>query len=181
MKGFKLLNTLLFSKIVTEKKSQFFSSDNKNSEFEKLGSEIKKNVSNLYGGRSLRIRAVDAGSTNAEEIELTALTNAYYDIDRFGLSFVASPRHADMLFVTGPVTRNLEKALLATYEAAPQPCIVVAVGDGAIDGGIWKDSYAVVGGVDKVIPVHVRIPGDPPTPTEILIGVLAALKNHKGK
>ena len=86
-----------------------------------------------------------------------------------------------MLFVTGPVTRNLEKALLTTYEAVPQPCIVVAVGDGAIDGGIWKESYAVVGGVDKVIPVHIRIPGDPPTPTDILVGVLGALRNYKDK
>ena len=148
----------------------------KDVEFEKTGEELKKIIGNLYGGRSLRIRAVDAGSTNGEEIELTALNNAYYDIDRFGLSFVASPRHADMLFVTGPVTRNLETALKTTYEAAPTPCIVVAVGDGAIDGGIWKDSYAVVGGADKVIPVHIKIPGDPPSPTAILKGVLSALQ-----
>lgn len=144
-------------------------------EFEQVGEEVKKTIKRLYGGRSLRIRAVDGGSTNAEEIEFTALNNAYYDIDRFGLTFVASPRHADMLFVSGPVTRNLENAVKTTYEAAPQPCIVVALGDGAIDGGIWKDSYAVVGGVDAVIPVHIRIPGDPPTPTEILRGVLQAL------
>jgi Ni,Fe-hydrogenase III small subunit len=183
MKIFKLLDTLFLGEKVTENKGGFFLSieAGKDDEFEKVGSEIKEIVGNLYGGRSLHIRAVDAGSTNAEEIELTALTNAYYDIDRFGLSFVASPRHADMLFVTGPVTRNLEKALLTTYEAAPTPCIVVAVGDGAIDGGIWKDSYAVVGGVDKVIPVHICIPGDPPTPTKILRGILGALKNHKGK
>ncbi len=183
MKTFKLLDTLFFGKKVTEKKDSFFSPTEveRDVEFEKAGREIKKIIGKLYSGRSLRIRAVDAGSTNAEEIELTALTNAYYDIDRFGLSFVASPRHADMLFVTGPVTRNLEKALLATYEAAPHPCIVVAVGDGAIDGGIWQDSYAVVGGVDKVIPVHIRIPGSPPTPTEIMRGVLAALRKHKEK
>jgi len=148
----------------------------KDVEFEAVGEEIKQNIERLYGGRSLRIRAVDAGSTNGEEIELTALNNAYYDIDRFGLTFVASPRHADMLFVTGPVTRNLETALLTTYEAAPTPCMVVAVGDGAIDGGIWQGSYAVVGGADKVIPVHVKIPGDPPTPTAILRGVLEALQ-----
>lgn len=132
----------------------------------------------LYGGRSLRIRAVDAGSTNAEEIELTALGNAYYDIERFGLSFVASPRHADMLFVTGPVTRNLEQALKATYEAAPHPCLVVAVGDGACTGGMWKGSYAVVGAVEKVIPVHLKIPGDPPSPTDILKALTAALKTR---
>lgn len=180
MKAFRLINTLLFGKKVTENKSDFLVLE-ENGEFEKIGKEVQSIVKNLYGGRSLRIRAVDAGSTNAEEIELTALTNAYYDIDRFGLTFVASPRHADMLFVTGPVTRNLEKALLTTYEAAPQPCIVAAVGDGAIDGGIWKDSYAVVGGADKVIPVHIRIPGDPPTPTDILKGVLKALRIHNVK
>ena len=181
MKAFRLLETLLFGKKVTQKRGEFLASVAllRDAEFEKTGREIKKIISELYGGRSLRIRAVDAGSTNAEEIELTALTNAYYDIDRFGLSFVASPRHADMLFVTGPVTLNLERALRTTYESAPQPCIVVAIGNGAIDGGIWQDSYAVVGGVDKVIPVHLRIPGDPPTPTAILTGVLAALRNFK--
>ena len=144
------------------------------------GEELRTTLRRLYGGRSLRIRAVDAGSTNAEELELTALGNAYYDIERFGLSFVASPRHADMLMVTGPVTRNLEHALRTTYEAAPQPCIVVAVGDGACDGGIWRDSYAVVGPVDAVIPVHIRIPGDPPSPEEILRGLAAGLRAAGG-
>jgi Ni,Fe-hydrogenase III small subunit len=142
-----------------------------------VGQELRATIARLYGGRSLRIRAVDGGSTNAEEIELTALGNAYYDIERFGLSFVASPRHADMLFVTGPVTRNLERAVRTTYEAAPQPCIVVAVGDGACTGGIWKDSYAVVGPVESVIPVHIRIPGDPPSPAQILSGILHALRS----
>lgn len=177
MKALKLLNFLLFPPKVTEKAETFLALE-KDAEFEKVGEEVKRIVDQLYGGRSLRIRAVDGGSTNAEEIELTALNNAYYDIDRFGLSFVASPRHADMLFVTGPVTRNLETAVRTTYEAAPQPCIVVAVGDGACTGGIWKDSYAVVGPVEAVIPVHVRIPGDPPTPTDILRGVLHALHNQ---
>ncbi|HBR78881.1 MAG TPA: hypothetical protein DEA46_00435, partial [Candidatus Moranbacteria bacterium] len=142
---------MLWQKNVTQNKSDFLVLE-KNEDFEKVGQKINDIVKNLYGGRSLRIRAVDAGSTNAEEIELTALNNAYYDIDRFGLSFVASPRHADILFVTGPVTRNLEQALKTTYEATPKPCIVVAIGDGACTGGIWKDSYAVVGAVDKVIP-----------------------------
>ena len=137
--------------------------------------EIRAVTRRLYGGRSLRIRAVDAGSTNAEEIELMALGNAYYDIERFGLSFVASPRHADILMVTGPVVRNLEHALRATYEAAPHPCLVVAVGDGACDGGIWRGSYAVVGPVDQIIPVHVKIPGDPPSPAEILRGLARGL------
>ncbi|HEX8974180.1 MAG TPA: formate hydrogenlyase [Patescibacteria group bacterium] len=177
MKLLQLLRILLLGPRVTEKVE--IPKTPEDAEFEKVGEEVKEIVKNLYGGRSLRIRAVDAGSTNGEEIELTALNNAYYDIDRFGLSFVASPRHADMLFVSGPVTRNLERALKTTYEAAPQPCIVVALGDGAIDGGIWKDSYAVVGGVEKVIPVHVKVAGDPPRPVEILRGVLSALRSQE--
>ena len=180
MKMFQLLKILLSGQKVTENEKNFKKTSKEDLEFEQAGEELKKIIKNLYGGRSLRIRAVDAGSSNAEEIEFTALNNAYYDIDRFGLTFVASPRHADMLFVTGPVTRNLENALRTTYEAAPSPCIVVALGDGAIDGGIWKDSYAVVGGVDKVIPVHIRIPGDPPSPTEILRGVLHAISSVEG-
>jgi Ni,Fe-hydrogenase III small subunit len=180
MKLAKLLGFLLFSAKVTEKSSTFLE-NNTDNDFTEVGLEVKKIVQKLYGGRSLRIRAVDGGSTNAEEIELTALNNAYYDIDRFGLSFVASPRHADLLFVTGPVTRNLETAVRTTYEAAPQPCIVVAVGDGACTGGIWQDSYAVVGPVEKVIPVHIKIPGDPPTPTAILRGVLEVLRQKENK
>lgn len=148
-------------------------------EGEVIGEELRRIVRKLYGGRALQIRAVDGGSTNAEESELTMLGNAYYDIERFGLSFAASPRHADMLLVTGPVTRNLERAVRSSYESAPQPCIVVAVGDGACTGGIWKDSYAVVGPVESVIPVHVKIPGDPPKPTDILRGILHALRARK--
>lgn len=169
----RLFRTLFLGPHVTEETSAFSTKD----ELQSVGEEVKQIVASLYGGRSLRIRAVDGGSTNAEEIELTALNNAYYDIERFGLSFVASPRHADMLFVTGPVTRNLEAAVRTTYEAAPQPCMVVAVGDGACTGGIWKDSYAVVGAVENVIPVHVKIPGDPPSPADILRGILHVLKH----
>lgn len=180
MRFTKLLGILLAGPRVTEDEKKF-TEPSGDASFEEVGEELEKVIKNLYGGRSLRIRAIDAGSTNGEEIEFTALNNTYYDIDRFGLSFVASPRHADMLFVSGPVTRNLENALRTTYEAAPQPCIVVALGDGAIDGGIWKDSYAVVGGADKVVPVHVRIPGDPPTPTQILRGVLDALNQSNEK
>jgi Ni,Fe-hydrogenase III small subunit len=143
------------------------------------GAELRAVIASLYGGRSLRIRAVDAGSTNAEELELLALGNAYYDIERFGLSFVASPRHADLLMVTGPVVRNLEQALRTTYDAAPHPCLVVAVGDGACTGGIWRGSYAVVGAVDQVIPVHISIPGDPPSPGEILRGLARGLRRHR--
>jgi len=171
----KLFRTLFLGPKVTEERSVFASDDES---LVTAGAELKQIIDSLYGGRSLRIRAVDGGSTNAEEIELTALNNAYYDIERFGLSFVASPRHADMLFVTGPVTRNLEAAVRTTYEAAPQPCIVVAVGDGACTGGIWKDSYAVVGAVENVIPVHIKIPGDPPSPTDMLKALSGALKKH---
>ncbi len=174
MSLFSLGKYLFFGPRVTESKKVFESAD---ASIEEVGQELRDTIKNLYGGRSLRIRCVDGGSTNAEEIELTALNNAYYDIERFGLSYVASPRHADMLFVTGPVTRNLERAVKTTYEAAPQPCLVVAVGDGACTGGIWKDSYAVVGPVESVILVHVKIPGDPPTPMEILKGILCAIRS----
>lgn len=173
----KLLNYLFLSPRVTQPAAQFAIKDQNSVEV--VGAELKKIIKNLYGGRSLRIRAVDGGSTNAEENELTALGNAYYDIERFGLSFVASPRHADMLWVTGPVTRNLERAVKTTYEAAPQPCIVVAVGDGACTGGIWKDSYAVVGPVEAVIPVDIKIAGDPPSPEQMIAGILEALKQSK--
>jgi len=172
----KLLNRLFLKSSVTEDKSKYI--NQKDQKLEKIGKELKEIITKLYGGRSLRIRAVDGGSCNGEEIELTALGNAYYDIDRFGLSFVAAPRHADILFVTGPVTRNLERAVKTTYEAAPEPCIVVAIGDGACDGGMWKDSYAVVGAAEKVIPVHYKIYGNPPTPTQILSGMLNILKKN---
>jgi Ni,Fe-hydrogenase III small subunit len=143
---------------------------------------IKKEISNkikkIFHG-SLAIRAVDAGSTNACEQELTALSNPYYDIERFGIHFVASPRHADMLMVTGPVTRNMAEALLKTYNATPDPKIVVAVGDDAIDGGIFKGSYAVLDGVHNVIPVNYQIPGDPPSPFIILSSLLYILKSFE--
>lgn len=140
-----------------------------------VGENLRKAIRTLYGGRALRIRHVDAGSTNAEEYEMTALGNAYYDIERFGLSFVASPRHADILTVSGPVTRNMAHALTTAYEMMPEPRMVVAVGDGAITGGIWKGSYAVVGPVSDLLPVDFDIPGDPPSPRAILEGLLKAL------
>lgn len=144
-----------------------------------VGDNLRATIKALYGGRALRIRHVDAGSTNGEEYELTALGNGYYDIERFGLSFVASPRHADVLTVSGPVTRNMEAALKTAYEMTPHPKLVVALGDGAVTGGIWRDSYAVVGPVDAVIPVDVRIPGDPPMPEAILAGLLEAVSRGK--
>lgn len=136
---------------------------------------IDKKVKKLFGG-SLAIREVDAGSTNACEQELTALTNTYYDVERFGIHFVASPRHADMLMVTGPVSRNMAEALRKTYDATPNPKIVVAVGDDAIDGGIFKGSYATLDGVHNVIPVNFQIPGDPPSALTILSSLLYILE-----
>src|SRR5215475_7695806 len=128
-------------------------------------------------GRSLAIREVDAGSCNACELEIHALGNAFYDLERFGLRFVASPRHADVLMVTGPVTKNMREALLRTYDATPDPKWVVAVGDCAVDGGLFAESYAVAGGVKNVIPVDLHIRGCPPSPTELLKGLLALLES----
>ena len=128
-------------------------------------------------GRSLSIRQVDAGSCNGCELEIHALNNAFYDLERFGLHFVASPRHADVLLVTGPVTKNMREALKRTYDATPDPKWVIAVGGCAADGGIFSKSYAVVGGVHEVVPVDLRIPGCPPTPTQLLAGLLALLES----
>lgn len=129
-------------------------------------------------GRSLAIREVDAGSCNGCELEIHATGNAYYDIERFGLRFVASPRHADVLMVTGPVTWNMREALERTYDATPAPKWVVAVGDCARDGGCFAGSYAIVGGVSDVIPVDLHISGCPPAPGKILSGLLALLEKN---
>lgn len=127
-------------------------------------------------GRSLSIREIDAGSCNGCELEIHALSNAFYDIERFGIRFVASPRHADVLLVTGPVTKNMREALERTYHATPSPKWVVALGDCARDGGCFAGGYAVVGGVAAVIPVDLHIPGCPPSPTDMLKGLLALLE-----
>lgn len=124
-------------------------------------------------GRSLSIREVDAGSCNGCELEIHALNNAFYDLERFGLRFVASPRHADVLLVTGPVTRNMRVALERTYRSTPDPKWVVAVGDCGFDGGCFAGSYACVGGVGAVIPVDLHIKGCPPRPADLLKGLLA--------
>jgi Ni,Fe-hydrogenase III small subunit len=139
-----------------------------------VGKDLDRKIRAL-SRRSIHIREVDSGSCNAPELEINALNNPIYDIERFGLHFVASPRHADMLLVTGPVTRNMEMALRKTYETTPDPKIVVAIGDCARDCGIFKNSYAVVGGVDKVIPVDAYIKGCPPRPQELLYGILHVL------
>ena len=127
-------------------------------------------------GRSLSIREVDAGSCNGCELEIHALNNAFYDLERFGLRFVASPRHADVLMVTGPVTKNMREALERTYNATPSPKWVVAVGDCAFDGGLFSQSYAVAGGVSAVVPVDLHIRGCPPTPVDLLRGLLALMQ-----
>lgn len=131
-------------------------------------------------GRSLSIRQVDAGSCNGCELEIQALNNAFYDLEQFGLRFVASPRHADVLLVTGPVTLNMREALLRTYNATPDPKWVIALGTCAANGGIFAGSYAVAGGVSDVVPVDLHIRGCPPSPTQILCGLLALLTHTGG-
>src|SRR5258708_39271314 len=129
-------------------------------------------------GRSLAIREGDAGSCNGCELEIQALSNAFYDLERFGLRFVASPRHADVLLVTGPVTKNMREALERTYRATPDPKWVVAVGDCARDGGLFAGSYACLGGLASVAPVHLHIAGCPPPPVQLLKGLLALLSDE---
>src|SRR5438874_8447382 len=130
-------------------------------------------------GRSLSIREVDAGSCNGCELEIHALNNAFYDLERFGLRFVASPRHADVLLVTGPLTKNMREALERTYNATPDPKWVIAVGDCAAAGGIFSGSYAVVGDVNKVVPVDLHIRGCPPDPVALLKGLLALMEPER--
>lgn len=147
----------------------------KSDEIEWLGKAcqtlIKKHFSN-----SLSIRLVDAGSCNGCELEIHALNNAFYDIERFGIHFVASPRHADMLLVTGPVSKHMEEALKITYNAMPEPKLVVAIGDCGANGGEFGVSYASRGAVSNVIPVDAVIKGCPPTPTQLLKGILTVIK-----
>src|SRR5713101_7032816 len=147
---------------------------NVEADVESVGQKAREKIQNLLG-RSLSIREVDAGSCNGCELEIVALNNPIYDIERFGIHFVASPRHADMLLVTGPVTRNMGLALLKTYRAMPEPKVVVAVGACGISGGIFGENYASLGGVDKVLPVDVYIPGCPPRPQALIHGILLAV------
>jgi Ni,Fe-hydrogenase III small subunit len=141
-----------------------------------LGGQLAEAARNRLG-RSLSIRQVDAGSCNACELEIHALSNAYYDLERFGLRFVASPRHADVLLVTGPVTWNMKEALERTWAATPAPKWVIAAGACAIDGGLFAGGYACAGGVAAVIPVDLRIAGCPPTPTALLQGLLTLMRS----
>ena len=145
-----------------------------------LGHELERKIRKLFG-RTLAIREVDAGSCNGCEIEITGLASPVYDMERFGMHFVASPRHADLLLVTGPVTRNMEVPLRKTYEATPDPKFVVAVGDCAQTCGVFRGGYGVVGPVHAVIPVDVSVGGCPPEPQDILRGILRALDRSPDK
>src|SRR5437667_5332980 len=145
-----------------------------------IASALDRRIKTLFG-RALAIREVDAGSCNGCELEITGLASPVYDMERFGMHFVASPRHADLLLVTGPVTRNMETPLRKTYEATPEPRLVVSVGDCAKTCGVFAGSYAVVGPVSSVIPVDVHIAGCPPEPFDILRGMLHALGRLDGR
>lgn len=147
-------------------------------EIERIGRALQAEIGAIFG-QSLAIRALDTGSDNATEIEINNLSNAFYDAERFGITFVASPRHADVLLVTGAVTHNMAIAAKKTYEAMPSPKYVVAVGDDACTGGIFAGSYAVLGGADKILPVDLKIPGNPPSPAEILAGLLALMQRAR--
>jgi len=149
-------------------------------EVEKTGRELKAAVDAVFG-HSLAIRELDTGSDNATEIEINNLTNPFYDCERFGISFVASPRHADVLIVTGAVTHNMAVAAQKTYDAMPSPKFVVAVGDDACNGGMFKGTYGVLGGADALFSVDVKIPGNPPTPLQILAGLLALMERAREK
>jgi len=168
----KLLFENLFGKPATEA-----SPGSDDAALQEIGRALERETRNLLG-RSLSIREVDAGSCNACELELHALNNAYYDVERFGIRFVASPRHADVLLVTGPVTKNMREALERTYRATPNPKWVVAVGDCACSGGLFRSSYACVGPVDEVLKVDLHILGCPPRPVELLKGLLALLRKN---
>jgi len=164
----------MFEKKVTERLSS------EDEELRTLRIRLKKDIQKIFG-RSISIREVDCGSDNAAEIELNNLSTPYYDIERFGIGFVASPRHADILIVTGSVTHNMENALKKVYEATPNPKWVIAVGDDACDGGIFRNTYAVNNGVEDIIPVDMKIPGNPPTPTEIIKGLLYLMEKIRAQ
>ena len=168
-----LLQKIFRTGIVTES----LASDD--TEIVQLVKRIDESSRRLFG-RALAIREVDAGSCNGCEIEITGLTGPVYDSERFGIHFVASPRHADMLLVTGPVTHNMEMPLRKTYDATPNPKLVVAVGDCAETCGVFKGSYAVAGSVDQIIPVNAFVRGCPPEPADILRGILTALDRAPG-
>lgn len=172
---FRILKQTLRSGIVTEELPAI-----NDPELEAVGIQLRRAIDERFG-RSLAIRQVDAGSCNGCELEIHALNNPYYDIERFGAHFVASPRHADALLVTGPVSRHMETALRRTWRATPSPKLVIAAGTCACDGGEFGISYASCGAVENVIPVDVKIPGCPPTPLTLIKGLLAAIRTQAEK
>lgn len=167
-----LFGKILKTSVVTEALAS-----GKDAQVEVVARQIDEHARRRFG-RSLHIREVDAGSCNGCELEIGALSNPYYDLERFGMHFVASPRHADCLLVTGPVTRNMADPLKRTYDATPDPKIVVAVGDCAHDCGVFAGGYAVVGPVSAIVPVNTVVHGCPPEPRAILLGILAALEKR---
>ena len=168
----RILKQSLKTGVITEKVSLPV-----DEELEKTGLKVRRHIDARYAG-SLAIREVDAGSCNGCELEIHALNNPWYDIERFGVHFVASPRHADALLVTGPVSRHMETALIRTWQATPSPKFVIAAGSCACDGGEFGVSYASCGAVENVIPVDVKIPGCPPAPIDLLKGILAACRKN---
>ena len=166
-----LLRHIFRTGILTEKPA--FPEGGPQREIDRLHDEILTIL-----GRALTIREVDAGSCNGCELEIHALNNPYYNLEGRGIKFVASPRHADMLLVTGPVTRNMENALRIAYDCTPDPKLVVAVGDCGCDGGVFGESYASCGAIENVVGVDVRIPGCPPTPLALMQGILAAVSKR---
>ena len=148
--------------------------------FQKLGLQLKEDIDGVFG-RSLAVRELDSGSDNAAEIEVNNLAAPYYDAERFGITFVASPRHADVILITGAITLNMAAAVKKTFDAMPHPGLVVAVGDDACDGGILKGTYAVLGGADRMLHVDVKIPGNPPSPEEIMAGLVTLMAQIKMK
>jgi len=169
---FRLLHQIFRTGVVTEPLEAM-----EESTVEIVGARLEKAIMKKFRG-SLAIRMVDAGSCNACELEVQAMNNAIYNAERFGIHFTASPRFADMLLVSGPVARNMEIALKRTYETMPAPKLVVAIGDCARDGAIFGESYASLGGVNKVVPVDAYIPGCPPPPSSILRGILVAVEGR---
>ncbi|MBI4849863.1 MAG: NADH-quinone oxidoreductase subunit B family protein [Nitrospirae bacterium] len=166
----KILNQILRTGIVTEALPPEVEE-----EIKSVGAKLEEAIRRRFS-RSLTIRQVDAGSCNGCELEIHAINNPIYNCERFGIHFTASPRFADMLLVTGPVTRNMEIALRRTYDSTPTPKLVVAVGDCGCNGGIFGETYASLGGIDKVIPVDVYISGCPPTPIALLHGILKTVE-----
>ena len=159
--------------VVTATSPELF--DGRTVSIETIGKELKAEILKKFG-RSFYIRQVDTGSCGGCESEIISMTNPLYDIQRFGIDFVASPRHADALLVTGPVSKNMKVALKKTYDAMPRPKIVITFGNCALDGWIFKDSYYIEGGVNKVLPVSIHIPGCPPEPIEIIKALLSFFK-----